>query len=146
MPPTKYGKYVTREIIKQSKYPQINTPMARYNGCRGGDALQDCEWSCITKPFTMDDEPEIDKERDQFLLFSPGNIEDPKSFDAEIEYSIGSKGKKLLSMSQHSSIYRKEQSTAWLTLKKLKNRSPSSAIFFLRNFPPHGWLPTNLNM
>ena len=70
--------------------------MARYNGCRGGDALQDCEWSCITKPFTMDNEPEIDKERDQFLLFSPGNIEDPKSFDAEIEYSIGGKGKKLL--------------------------------------------------
>ena len=96
MPPTKYGKYVTREIIKQSKYPQINTPVARYNGCRGGDALQDCEWSCITKPFTMDNEPEIDEEHDQFLLFSPGNIEDPKSFDAEIEYSVGGKGKKLL--------------------------------------------------
>lgn len=35
MPPTKYGKYVTREIITESKYPQITTPMARYNGCPG---------------------------------------------------------------------------------------------------------------
>ena len=94
MPPTKYGKYVTREIIKKSKYPQINTPIARYNGCRDGDALQDCEWSCVTRPFTMDSEPELDANRDQFLLFVPSNIEDPKSFDAEIEFSIGGKGKK----------------------------------------------------
>ena len=97
MPSTKYGKYVTRDIIAESKYPQITAPIARYNGCRGGgNALQDCEWSCITKSFTMDNEPELDAERDQFLLFAATNVDDPKSFDAEIEISIGAKGKKQL--------------------------------------------------
>jgi hypothetical protein len=46
MPPTKYGKYVTREIIAESKYPQITTPMAKYNGCRGGGNALTVEWSC----------------------------------------------------------------------------------------------------
>ena len=94
MPPTKYGKYISREIIKESKYSQINTPIAKYDGCPGGGNALNCEWSCITKPFVMDAEPEIDKERDQFLLFAPSNIDDPKDFHAEIELPIGKEGKK----------------------------------------------------
>jgi hypothetical protein len=92
---TKYGKYITREIIKESKYPQITTPIASYNGCRGGgNALQNCEWSCITKPFTMDMEPEVDNDRDQFLLFASSNINDSNEFQSEAELSIGKNGKK----------------------------------------------------
>ena len=68
MPPTKYGKYVTRDIIEQSKYSRITSPIAKYQGAGGVNALT-CEWSCITKPLVMDDEPEVDNERDQFLLF-----------------------------------------------------------------------------
>jgi hypothetical protein len=94
MPRTKYGKYVSREIIKESKYSQITSPIARYDGCPGGGNALSCEWSCITKPFVMDAEPEVDKERDQFLLFVPGNIDDPKDFHAEIEIPIGKEGKK----------------------------------------------------
>ena len=71
MPRTKYGKYISREIIKKSKYPQINTPIAKYDGCQGGGNALSCEWSCITKPLVMDAEPEVDNERDQFLLFIP---------------------------------------------------------------------------
>ena len=51
------------------------------------------EWSCITKPFVMDDEPEIDNERDQFWLFYSGDQENPE-FGAEVEVSVGEKGKK----------------------------------------------------
>ena len=91
---TKYGKYVTREIIGESKYPQITAPIAKYDGCRGGGNALTLEWSCITKPFVMDDEPEIDNERDQFLLFYPGDYEKPNEFGAEVEFSIGEKGKK----------------------------------------------------
>ena len=92
---TKYGKYITREIIKESKYPQITTPIASYNGCRGGgNALQNCEWSCITKAFTMDMEPEVDNDRDQFLLFASSNINDSNEFQAEAELPIGKNGKK----------------------------------------------------
>jgi hypothetical protein len=120
MPPTKYGKYVTREIITESKYPQISTPIARYNGCRGGDALQDCEWSCITKSFTMDNEPELDSERDQFLLFASADIEDPKSFDAEIELSIGGKGKKQL-ITEPTYVYiPKGTKHGFVSFKKIK--------------------------
>jgi hypothetical protein len=94
MPPTKYGQYVTRDIIVDSKYPQVTAPMARYNGCRGGGNALTVEWSCITKPFAMDAEPEVDTERDQLLLFASSNIEDGKDFNAEIELPMGKEKKK----------------------------------------------------
>lgn len=94
MLPNKYGKYVTREIIVESKYPQITAPMARYNGCPGGGDALTTEWSCVTKPVVMDNEPEVDNERDQFLLFGSANIKDSNDFRAEIEFAIGKKGKK----------------------------------------------------
>jgi hypothetical protein len=52
VPPTKYGKYISREIIEESKYPQVTAPMVKYRGDRGG---RDCtfEWSCITKPLVI---------------------------------------------------------------------------------------------
>ena len=100
MPPTKYGKYVTREIITESKYPQITTPMARYNGCPGGGNALAAEWSCITKPFVMDNEPEVDNERDQFLLFGSTNLDDSNDFNAEIELALGKRARNRLLMNQ----------------------------------------------
>lgn len=50
MAPSQYGKYVTREIIVQGKYPKITAPIARYNGCGGGGDVLRAEWSCITTP------------------------------------------------------------------------------------------------
>jgi hypothetical protein len=94
MPHSKYGKYVTREIIAESKYPQITAPIARYDGCPGGGDGLTAEWSCITKPFSMDQEPEVDLERDQFLLFGSSNLQDGADFSAEIELPLGPKGKK----------------------------------------------------
>ena len=91
---TKYGKYLTSEIVCSSKYPQITAPAAKYDGCRGGgENAFFFEWSCITKPFVMDDEPEIDNDRDQFWLFYSGDHENPE-FGAEVEVSVGEKGKK----------------------------------------------------
>jgi hypothetical protein len=94
MAPTKYGKYVTREIIAESKYPEITAPMARYHGCRGGGDALEAEWSCITKPVVMDQEPEVDPDRDEILLVGSTNVKDGADFHAEVEIALGPKGKK----------------------------------------------------
>ena len=94
MAPTKYGKYVTREIIAESKYPEITAPIARYNGCRGGGDALVAEWSCITKPVVMDQEPEVDPDRDELLLIGSTNVDDGADFHAEVEIALGPKGKK----------------------------------------------------
>ena len=91
---TKYGKYVSREIIAESKYSAITTPIARYSGCRGGGDALKCEWSCITKPFTMDQEPEVDNERDQFLLF--GVHADPRVAGMAELFALGGNVPELL--------------------------------------------------
>ena len=47
---------MTREIIAESKCPEITVPMARYGGCRGGgDALE--AGGAVTKPMVMDKSP-----------------------------------------------------------------------------------------
>jgi hypothetical protein len=94
MAPTKYGKYVTREIIAESKYPEITAPIARYNGCRGGGDALVAEWSCITKPLVMDQEPEVDPDRDEIILVGSTNLNDGADFHAEVEIALGPKGKK----------------------------------------------------
>ena len=94
MAPKKYGKYVTREIIADSKYPEITAPVARYNGCRGGGDALVAEWSCITKPLVMDQEPEVDPDRDEIILIGSTNALDGADFHAEVELALGPKGKK----------------------------------------------------
>jgi hypothetical protein len=91
---TKHGKYVTREIIAESKYPEITAPIARYSGCRGGGDALEAEWSCITKPVVMDQEPEVDPDRDEIILIGSTNVEDGADFHAEVEIALGPKGKK----------------------------------------------------
>jgi hypothetical protein len=93
MPPTKYGMCVSREIIRQSKYSQITSPIAKYDGGRIGNSLT-CEWNCITKPVAMDAEPEVNNDCDQFMLFASTNLEDSLDFQAEIELPLGKEGKK----------------------------------------------------
>src|SRR5512140_226017 len=88
MAPTKYGKYVTREIIGESKYPEITAPVARYNGCRGGGDALVAEWSCITKPMAMDQEPEVDPDRDELILVGSTNLDDGADFHAEVEIAL----------------------------------------------------------
>ena len=92
MPPTKYGKYISREIIEESKYPKVTAPMVKFRGNRGGKDLT-FEYSCITNPLVMDDEPEVN-DFDQFMYFGSGNIEDLTEFQAEIELPLGKEGKK----------------------------------------------------
>ena len=126
MPPTKYGKYVSREIIKESKYSQITAPIAKYDGCPGGGDALACEWSCITKPFVMDNEPEVDNERDQILLFAPSNIDDVKDFHAEIELSLGKESKKQL-INEPTCVYIPKG----LTHSPVKFKTVSKPIAFL---------------
>jgi hypothetical protein len=96
MAPTKYGEYVTRKIITESKYAEITAPIARYNGCPGGGDALVAEWSCITKPVVMDQEPEVDPDRDETILIGSTNVMDGADFHAEVEIALGPKGKKMV--------------------------------------------------
>jgi hypothetical protein len=91
MAPKKYGKFVTREIIAESKYPEITVPIARYNGCCGGGDALVAEWSCITKPMVMDQEPEVNPDRDELILIGSTNVRDGADFHAEVEIALGPK-------------------------------------------------------
>jgi hypothetical protein len=89
---TKYGKYISNDIIEESPYSQVTAPMIRYRGYRGRKDIT-FELSCITNPFTMDDEPEVNQ-FDQFLLFMGSDFNDYSRFEAEIEISLGKEGEK----------------------------------------------------
>jgi hypothetical protein len=94
MAKSKYGKLISREIIEESKYPQLTSPMVKYRGDRGGRDLT-FEWYCVDKPLVMDDEPEVN-DFDQFMFFTSGNINDITEFEAEIELPLGKEGKKYI--------------------------------------------------
>jgi len=142
---TKYGRYVTREIICESKYPQITAPMARYDGCRGGgENAINFEWSCITKPFVMDDEPEIDNERDQFLLFYSGDQENPE-FGAEIEFSIGEKGKKQI-ITEPTYVYIPKGTRHGLVNFKTIRKPISFMTYYLGPEYSTSWVPADESM
>jgi hypothetical protein len=94
MPARTYDKYLSKEIIEESKYPEITAPMVNYRGDRGGRDLA-FQWSCITQPLVMDKEAEV-SDRDQFLLFASTNLEDMSDFRAEIELPLGEKKAKQL--------------------------------------------------
>jgi hypothetical protein len=84
---SKYGKYLSKEIIINSKYPKITAPAIEYRGDRGGDDLH-FSWSCITQAMEMDQEPEV-SDRDRFLLFASSNLDDLREFGAEVEVPFG---------------------------------------------------------
>jgi hypothetical protein len=98
-----YGKYISKEIIEQSKYPQITAPMVNYRGDRGGKDLT-FQWSCITQPLVMDDEPEVNNVDDQFLLFAGTNLDDVHEFQAEIELPMG-KEKQKFTITEPTFVY-----------------------------------------
>ena len=75
MPHSKYGKYVSREIIWESKYKEITCPTAYYHGCPGGGDAIEAEWSCITSPLTMDREPRARRRARPILAFQLGQCE-----------------------------------------------------------------------
>ena len=90
----KYGKYVTRGSLPKASTRRSTTPIARYNGCRGGGGALVAEWSYITKPTVMDQEPEVDPDRDEIILIGSTNVDDGADFHAEVEIALGPKGKK----------------------------------------------------
>jgi hypothetical protein len=93
MAKTLYGKYISKEIIEQSKYSRITAPMINYRGDRGGKDMT-FQWSCISQPLVMDSEPEVDNVDDQFLLFAGTSLTDIHEFQAEIELPLGKEMKK----------------------------------------------------
>jgi hypothetical protein len=100
----KYDAYISRDIVKQSKYSQITAPMVEYRGDNDGSETDLAfEWSCITKPFSMDEEPEV-YDRDQFLLFASSNIEDTTEFSAEVRLPLGSE-KQIQTITEPTFVY-----------------------------------------
>ncbi len=102
MAQSQYAKYISKEIIEESKYPKITAPIVSYHGDRGGRDLA-FQWSCITQPLVMDQEPET-SDRDQFLLLASTNMDDLRDFRAEIELPLG-KDKQRQLISEPAFVY-----------------------------------------
>jgi len=121
MQPGKYGKYISRKIIEQSKYEKITAPAVNYRGDSGGKDLT-FQWSCITEPFTMDQEPEV-SDQDRFLMFASTNLEDVMDFRAEAELYLGEEKEKQL-IQQPTFVY----IPAGLPLGEIRFKSIGSPI------------------
>jgi hypothetical protein len=92
MPKTAYSNFIKRAHYKKSVYPEISVPSMVYRGDSGGKDLQ-FDWSCITKPFVMENQSAVNKV-DRFLFFVGHNAFDYRDFQAEIELTLGEKGEK----------------------------------------------------
>jgi hypothetical protein len=88
----KYGKYFIKNPIIQGKFgPRLVFFSRQYKEV--GEKNFSLQWTCITEPFLMVNEPHS-HDFDQFLHFFGGNSLDITDFDAEIEMSIGEEGEK----------------------------------------------------
>jgi hypothetical protein len=92
MSESKYGKYFIKNPITQGKFGPRLVFFSRQHK-EVGEKNFSLQWTCITEPFFMVDEPHS-HDFDQFLHFFGGNSRDITDFDAEIEMSIGEEGEK----------------------------------------------------
>ena len=89
MPKTKFGKYFTTDLLKESpKFPgNWDCSSTRHlKGFGGGHVSVDCIF--ITKSFVMVSQPHR-HEFPQYLHFISSSPDDQRIFDAEIEMSLG---------------------------------------------------------
>lgn len=90
---TKYGKYLTTEVVKEDtkkEGPRI-TSTRHLKNFGGGHLSIDCVY--VTQPHLMISQPHK-HEFAQYLSFFSANPNDPKDFDAEIEISLGEEQEK----------------------------------------------------
>ncbi|MGD0099194.1 MAG: hypothetical protein ABSC60_02475 [Acidobacteriota bacterium] len=89
MPRTKFGKYFTTDLLKESpKFPGLwDISSTRHLvGFGGGHLSVDCIF--ITRPFMMVSQPH-QHEFPQYLHFFSASSDDQRVFDAEIEITLG---------------------------------------------------------
>ncbi len=89
MATTKFGKYFTTEVLKESpKFPGLwDVSSTRHlTGFGGGHLSVDCIF--ITHPFVMVSQPHT-HEFPQYLHFFAADPHDQRQFDAEIEMTLG---------------------------------------------------------
>ncbi|MEJ2110710.1 MAG: hypothetical protein P8Z37_12535 [Acidobacteriota bacterium] len=89
MAKTKFGKYFSTDLLRESqKFPGTwDCSSTRHlKGFGGGHLSVDCIH--ITRPFEMVTQPHR-HEFPQYLNFLSANSEDQRSFDAEIEITLG---------------------------------------------------------
>lgn len=93
MPKTKYGKYLSAEVIKEDpKHPGANVTSTRHLENFGGGHLS-IDSMFITRPHLMISQPHK-HEFSQYLSFFSANPNDAKDFDAEIEITLGEEQEK----------------------------------------------------
>ena len=94
MSTTKFGKYFTTDVLKESpKFPGLwDVSSTRHlTGFGGGHLSVDCIF--ITHAFVMVGQPHK-HEFAQYLHFFAANPGDQRQFDAEIEMTLGPEGEK----------------------------------------------------
>jgi hypothetical protein len=88
MAKTKYGKYLTTEVLKEDpKHPGAHVTSTRHLESFGGGHLS-IDSMYITRPHLMISQPH-QHEFSQYLSFFSANPNDAKDFDAEIEITLG---------------------------------------------------------
>jgi len=96
MPKSKYGKYISRKIIRKSVHPEITAPIMSFKCQEDSRGRKiSLEWSCISKPFVMEKKPMMD-DFDRFLVFTGGDPQNMDDFKAEVEIILGDKGEKYI--------------------------------------------------
>ncbi len=90
---TKYGKYLTTEVVKDDPEGKTSrvTSTRHLQDFGGGHLSTDCIY--ITHPHLMISQPHK-HEFAQYLSFFSANPDDAKDFDAEIEISLGEEQEK----------------------------------------------------
>ena len=84
MAPTKYGQYIVKDFIRESRHEKVIVPSVNFNGETCG-ANFSFRWSFISAPFQMINEPHK-HDFDQVLGFLGGNPMDIGDFRAEVEF------------------------------------------------------------
>lgn len=100
---TKYGKYLTTEVVKEDpkkEGPRV-TSTRHLQDFGGGHLSIDCVY--ITNPHLMISQPHK-HEFAQYLNFFSANPNDTKDFDAEIEVSLGEEAEKHI-ITKPTSVY-----------------------------------------
>jgi len=103
MDKTKYGKYFTTECVKPNKKREGSfITSTRHIETFGGSELS-IDFIYISEPNLMITQPHK-HEFAQYLSFFSANPDDPRKFDAEIEFSLGEEQEKHI-ITSPTSVY-----------------------------------------
>lgn len=94
MAETKYGKHIIRDPLGKLDFPQIATPIVKFDGEQAtGEPTLSFGLTCVFEPFLMRPDPHS-HDFHQFLCFFGGNPMNFKDFGGQVEICLGEEQEK----------------------------------------------------